>query len=154
MSQHEATVEVLTAEVRVLMVGSRQITLSVVRQLDYASPAEIKPFGRIRADRKPAAEEIEVIGSIDGVLATSSTWREKRDCRRYGQLCEPRWAEMDEATKTAYIDGRRGGHTERLRALEQKLPAHADHIWHKYTPSQAIYDTWADLPLIVLAGLR
>jgi hypothetical protein len=32
-----AMVEVLIAEVRVLMVGSRQITLSVFRQLDFGA---------------------------------------------------------------------------------------------------------------------
>jgi hypothetical protein len=34
----EARVEVLRAEVRVLMVGSRQVTLSVARQLDAVEP--------------------------------------------------------------------------------------------------------------------
>ena len=43
-----ATVEVLTAEVRVLMIGSRQVTLSVARQLDCIDPYEIQPFGRIK----------------------------------------------------------------------------------------------------------
>jgi hypothetical protein len=43
-----AEVEVLTAEVRVLMVGSRQVTLSVARQLDKVSLANIQAFGRVR----------------------------------------------------------------------------------------------------------
>jgi hypothetical protein len=34
-----ATVETLTAEVRVLMVGSRQVTMSVYGQLDFIDPA-------------------------------------------------------------------------------------------------------------------
>ena len=42
-----ATVEVLTAEVRVLQVGRRQITLSVYRQLDAIDPDDIEPFGRV-----------------------------------------------------------------------------------------------------------
>lgn len=42
-----ATVETLVAEVRVLMVGSRQVTLSVARQLDYAKLEDIDPFGRV-----------------------------------------------------------------------------------------------------------
>lgn len=46
-----AVVEVLTAEVRVLMVGSRQVTLSVARQLDEVPWEECKPFGRIRYTR-------------------------------------------------------------------------------------------------------
>ena len=40
-----ATVETLTAEVRVLMVGNRQITLSVAKQLDEVPIAEIEVFG-------------------------------------------------------------------------------------------------------------
>ena len=43
-----AVVKVLTAEVRTLMVGSRQVTLSVYGQLDHAPPEYIEPFGRVR----------------------------------------------------------------------------------------------------------
>ncbi len=43
-----ATVEVLTAEVRVLMVGSRQVTMSVFGQLDRVDPRDVEPFGRVR----------------------------------------------------------------------------------------------------------
>lgn len=46
-----ATVEVLTAEVRVLQVGRRQITQSVYRQLDRVDPDDIEPFGRVNAER-------------------------------------------------------------------------------------------------------
>lgn len=46
-----ATVETLTAEVRVLMVGNRQVTLSVYRQLDRVPPALIEPFGRVNDNR-------------------------------------------------------------------------------------------------------
>ena len=47
MPTSTATVESLTAEVRVLMVGSRQVTLSVARQLDEVPTWEITPFGRM-----------------------------------------------------------------------------------------------------------
>ncbi len=40
---HAAHVEVLTAEVRVLVGDSRQVTLSVARQLDWVKPEEITP---------------------------------------------------------------------------------------------------------------
>lgn len=54
-----ATVETLTAEVRVLMVGNRQITQSIYKQLDYAPFQDVRPFGRVRTNkpdevRKPA----------------------------------------------------------------------------------------------------
>lgn len=42
-----ATVETLTAEVRVLMVGSRQVTMSVYGQLDHVEHGKIEPFGRV-----------------------------------------------------------------------------------------------------------
>ncbi len=48
MASTTATVETLTAEVRVLMVGSRQVTLSVARQLDWCDLSEMEPFGRVR----------------------------------------------------------------------------------------------------------
>jgi hypothetical protein len=43
-----ARVEVLTAEVRTLVVGSRQLTLSVYNQLDRVRLAFIELFGRVR----------------------------------------------------------------------------------------------------------
>jgi hypothetical protein len=42
-----AEVQLLTAEVRVVMVGSRQVTLSVYRQLDWVAHHDIEPFGRV-----------------------------------------------------------------------------------------------------------
>lgn len=42
-----ATVETITAEVRVLMVGNRQVTLSVYRQLDAVDLKNVEPFGRV-----------------------------------------------------------------------------------------------------------
>jgi hypothetical protein len=44
----EAKVELLTAEVRTLMVGNRQVTLSVAKQLDRIGLEHLDPFGRIR----------------------------------------------------------------------------------------------------------
>ena len=67
-----ATVEVLAAEVRVLMVGSRQITLSVYRQLDWARYNDILPFGRVN-DGPRVRRRIYVVGreSWSGVLVRS-----------------------------------------------------------------------------------
>ena len=68
----QATVEVLTAEVRVLMVGSRQITLSVYAQLDKVPPHLMVPFGRVavkssgwHADRYGGNEheQIDIVGA-------------------------------------------------------------------------------------------
>jgi hypothetical protein len=75
--QHEdnakdARVQVLTAEVRTLVVGSRQVTLSVYGQLDCMPHSQIEPFGRVRpkdADRS----DIWVVGrhKADGSLIRS-----------------------------------------------------------------------------------
>ena len=63
MTTTTARVEVLTAEVRVLMVGSRQITLSVFRQLDRVDSALIEPFGRVRdKPADPGSDRVIVVG--------------------------------------------------------------------------------------------
>lgn len=48
MSQATATVETLTATVNVLVVGNRQITLSVARQLDAVPLADLTVMGRVK----------------------------------------------------------------------------------------------------------
>jgi hypothetical protein len=54
MTVAAARVDVLTAEVRALMVGSRQVTLSVYRQLDATAAEDCEPFGRVRDTRDTA----------------------------------------------------------------------------------------------------
>lgn len=72
MSAATATVEVLAAEVRVLMVGSRQVTLSVYRQLDEVEPENIEPFGRVRDAKDDEGVYVYVVGSDDtGALVRS-----------------------------------------------------------------------------------
>jgi hypothetical protein len=71
-----ATVETLTAEVRALVVGSRQITLSVAKQLDVVPLAQLRLFGRVNLSK----DENFVIGAdADGTLALA-----KYDIRRIG----------------------------------------------------------------------
>jgi hypothetical protein len=139
MSSHsEPLVETLTAEIRVLQVGSRPVTLSAARQLDHVDPADIKPFGRVRIDLKPG-RMIEVIGSADGTLARSSANASDGLCPGYSTL------------------------GTRYRDLEAACPDHrgsrqadggAQHRWTQYAPSKELYEAWLALPLIVLAGLR
>jgi hypothetical protein len=57
MPQTTAEVQVLTAEVRVLMVGSRQVTLSVYRQLDSVDPEQIEAFGGVRDQQDKARQD-------------------------------------------------------------------------------------------------
>lgn len=54
-----AHVEMLTAQVRTLMVGSRQITLSIAKQLDWVEFKDVIPFGRVRIRK---THLIDVIG--------------------------------------------------------------------------------------------
>jgi len=70
--KYEATVEVLTAEVRVLQVGRRQVTLSVVRQLDWADPVDVEPFGRVRTGDTPPGR-VRAIGSTGSRDVKSAT---------------------------------------------------------------------------------
>ena len=69
-----ATVETLTAEVRVLMVGNRQITQSIAKQLDRVKLDQLDMFGRVRL-----GGDMFVIGRrIDGgdlVIADPDTFR-------------------------------------------------------------------------------
>lgn len=61
MTTTTTTVETLTAEVRALMIGRRQVTLSVYRQLDTAPWDDVEPFGRVR-DGKDTAAGIYIVG--------------------------------------------------------------------------------------------
>lgn len=140
-SASELAVEVLAAEIRVLQVGSKPVALSAARQLDSVDGAAIKPFGRVRIDPKPAEGLIEVIGSVNGVLARSSARACKVECPGY----EP------SSSSRGYGLPQRVCHRHR-----DTSPARASgrHEWTEYPPSQEIYEAWQALPLIVLAGLR
>lgn len=139
-SDSEPTVEVLTAEIRVLQVGSKPVALSAARQLDVVDGAAIKPFGRVRIDPKPTDGLIEVIGSVNGVLSRSSARARKVECPGY----------MNPSPR-GY------GPPLVVCARHRGTPptgSSAHHNWKEYTPSQEIYEAWRALPLIVLAGLR
>ena len=63
-----ATIETLTAEVRTLMVGSRQVTLSVAKQLDEVNLKDLEVFGRVKIHK----DRTHVIGSDQhGALAVA-----------------------------------------------------------------------------------
>ena len=137
MHNETATVETLTAEVRVLMVGSRQVTLSVAKQLDEVQPDDIIPFGRISTGGKlkfASVGEVEVIGSREGVLVRSRAIRQRYLCSPYGQGGK-------------IISG--GREHLYLRCPNEK--PHSEHSWNE---ADGVYDEWQSLPLIVLAGLR
>jgi hypothetical protein len=135
-----ARVEVLTAEVHVLQVGSRQVTLSVYSQLDTVPFDMIEPFGRVRP-RDTSSYEIQVVGRSDaGNLVRSwlpeiIAWPKDDGCK-----IKPSWR----------------ANWARLHSEGNELD-----VW-KFLPrvrdreSEAVAAVlaWRDLPLIVLAGLR
>jgi hypothetical protein len=118
-----ATVELLTAEVRVLMVGSRQVTLSVYRQLDQVMPGRIQPFGRVHDNRSSDRDTIEVVGANDvHALCRSHIYFDDYDF----QFASPEYRYRLEVARNKNMAAR----------------------------LKTIYETWRELPLIVLAGLR
>jgi hypothetical protein len=93
MTDHATTtiVKTLTAEVRVLMVGSRQVTLSVYNQLDCIPHRQIDPFGRVNPrDADPGRVYAVGRDPETGVLARAKTprWDEELDRRPYKRSAE------------------------------------------------------------------
>lgn len=134
-SARSATVDVLTAEVRVLMVGRRQVTMSVFSQLDKVPHSEIAPFGRVNP-KDANRNEIHLVGSgPDGTLVRSRIWR---------------WPHPG-SHKPYYLDSNPGGSDQYLfdRAKEERK-AGVRRDWC----TQSEWETMSALPLIVLAGLR
>lgn len=177
---HNARVQVLAAEVRTLMVGSRQVTLSVYGQLDTVSADDIEPFGRVRP-KDMQLDYIYLIGKHrrTGVLVRSvvpggphSIAREF-DWREYSD-------EIEDFRRTAVsLEGEIAGHRkfeddchqklpdnhrcllEVIQAKEAELRAARDEmasLQREYdeitAPAVARAAQLAALPLIVLAGLR
>jgi hypothetical protein len=125
-----ATVETLAAEVRTLMVGSRQVTMSVFKQLDTISSWRIIPFGRVRSgtlyETSWGFKEhayLELVGSDGEGNLVKAVVMSKHDIPGIRQ---PVW--HDEAAVSRYE-----GHKAEWEPRRQYLAA---------------------LPLIVLAGLR
>lgn len=90
-STSTTTVKTLTAEVRVLMVGSRQVTLSVYNQLDYIPHRQIEPFGRVNP-KDAESDQVYIVGRAreTGVLARARTprWGEELDQTPYKRAAE------------------------------------------------------------------
>lgn len=125
------SVDVLTAEVRVLMVGARQVTLSVVKQLDqfdiYTYPLSMfVPFGRIKT----------------GMLM---------DVNVYFRF-EDRWEVKKQHPLHEFIgiDSDSGSLMTLLLAREDVKSMRRD----SRNDELALLSQWVGLPLIVLAGLR
>ena len=166
-----ARVEVLTAEVRVLMVGSRQVTLSVHAQLDQVKRwADIDPFGRV-APRDADSDYVYVVGASTrdadpGTLVRARYWvvaqwrRQAAECRRVLPFARERNALKLELADPANLS-RQWSLQDQIRQLDNAMLGF--HGWTAAELEETIRESaeaaeraaqWEALPLIVLAGLR
>ncbi|MET7399172.1 hypothetical protein ABZS66_37390 [Dactylosporangium sp. NPDC005572] len=131
-----ATVETLTAEVRVLMVGSRQITAGVYAQLDVVAPDLIEPLGRV-SPRDARAGWVHIVGrhTGDGTLVAAAT-PAVEEAIRFKLLGEIKLA----------LPGQYQ-YLEREQRMREWGPAETKRL-------ADLADQWSALPLIILAGLR
>jgi hypothetical protein len=161
-----AHVETLTAEVRTLVVGSRQVTLSVLQQLDTVHPVAIDAMGRVRP-RDASSDTVQVVGAnrrtgelIRSWLPTRVSWAAtgRVACYSPGEpICTPdcrcdadSFMHPKGSEDCAGCGGNgyfRGG-TDHLYG--DGMPVRCDVC----KPEPALYDVWTHLPLLVLAGLR
>ena len=133
MGAQAAVVEVLTAEVHVLMVGNRQVTLSVFRQLDWVDNDAIEPFGRVRDPRSKTRHYVAVVGRrLDGgSLVRSGVESDPLDIGKY-----ERW--VGDAN-----------YRERLGVSLERAEQYLDEVVGDW----AVHAMWSTLPHIVLAEL-
>lgn len=171
MSTNTATIETLTAEVRVLMVGKRQITKSVVKQLDRVAFDDITPFGRVRLDDDD--DSVEVVGALDGQLvvahvqkpparqeAGSADWHHWMEDRHHS----PTWVKLDEGCRLEWLVnpnkrvciGTKDWHYWKCDppSLERRALAAARAAIAEHEAALIPFRAAEALPLIVLAGLR
>lgn len=179
-STTDARVTTITAEVRVLMVGSRQVTLSVAKQLDHVDLGGIEPFGRVRL-----GDRVEVIGRSreDGTLVLARlTDRPSRvphiseddldpDVESMPIICDKMMTDYDDLYRLRLGDrdirlyvtavSRCGKHPRGIASTGEC--GHWDPNGHEkpiraairaWDEAVALYDKADALPLIVLAGLR
>jgi hypothetical protein len=161
----EARVEVLTAEVRVLQVGPRQLTLNMVRQLDWVKPGDVKAFGRVKTGDLPPWQpqaplsgksvHIEIVGSVAGILVRSASWHTTLTCMIgvSGTECPEAQELSREAniTRIAAPSNIWSSKYKEFMKAKEKVSAHRHHDWSRYEPDQQTYDVWKALPLILLA---
>jgi hypothetical protein len=143
-----AAAETLTAEVRVLMVGNRQVTMSVARQLDRLDlfgygPGAITPFGRVKTGMKVEQERVK-----EGYRRYS---KQMLDSNKYFEtyMAEP----VVEVIGRANIDDADSGQL----VIFVVGPRDVDDVCtsdESRAELRAVIRKWEELPLIVLGGLR
>lgn len=170
MGNAMAKIEVLTAKVRVITMGNRQVTLSVYRQLDDVDHDEIIPFGRVR-DNRDSDNYLHIIGSDnDGNLVKSSmACPDSHICIYYnGRIIKPFWPQysffQDNRDYEIKIDGIKypiyiaydytGYRYKLVKEVPEILSLHIKGVSDNLDKAWLKYATLESLPLIVLAGLK
>lgn len=128
-----AAVRTLTAEVRVLQVGNRQITQSVVKQLDVIRADRIEPFGRISTGAK-----VEEASGLKSPVEIELVGR------------HPYSGELVKANVMSTVAP--PGYFARLSASATN--EEREEYRRRRDEWEALCTRWRRLPLIVLAGLR
>ena len=144
-----ATIEVLTAEVRVLMVGTRQVTLSVFRQLDAVPFHGMRPFGRVN-DGPPRSRWKDAWGYWqDG---DPQLWLIGAD-RSTGHLvrCQLTMPDMPDEPKCGIVHE---AFPEEVLSRHMRAHAEYDRALDEWMIIREQWENVHKLPLIVLAGLR
>lgn len=156
MTVTSAEVHTLTAEVRVLMVGNRQVTLSIARQLDAVPNQDISPFGRINAFWNRDAD-VSVIGphKRTGALVVSHNEHFFKDDKFENTMDAYEYMQTENA---AFHDAAGWDHEGIMRAYPWAFKCSNDvataiRRGRRRYPG-GWFREWFDLPLIVLAGLR
>ena len=160
MPRTTATVETLTAEVRVLMVGSRQITLSVYGQLDEVESHKIEPFGRV-SPKEAERGWTYVVGkhTETGELVRSATRTDRQLIERYLENLKNEARVLDRNAE-AYRGAAEENRADRQRWIDATNQASdaALALYRKIETESVTMEAdavkWENLPLIVLAGLR
>ena len=172
----EATVTTLTAEVKTLMIGSRQVTLSIWHQLDRVHPDKITTFGRV----SPPGNAEAVVWVVGSHRETGALVRSSYPLGRQGRLdyiaSQPGWQRTNtsdnhavspeiQEERTRIFDKYRGRYQikdeKEKDAAEQEYRKAADELRAKAAAQhfqleeelKAKAAEWQELPLIVLAGL-
>jgi len=141
----DATVTVLTAEVRALMVGARQVTLSVFRQLDEIPWDRIAPFGRVNPGYPGYSGERRQVWTVGRMVDGAALVR--------SHMFEPVSPKL--ARANGFMDYPRDP-GPRLRAhIASHHGLTVDEYYElEYAKRRDYWAEWRALPLIVLAGLR
>ena len=151
------------------MVGSRQVTLSVFRQLDWKDWDDVLPMGRVNDNRDADYRTKLLVGrdALDGSLVRCALppaedprgWKE-REGRDYLRRQVESWRKTNPWLTYPRVEGTDemvSYHawealavewaTSRLETNEQRLIL----VWNTYWKRRTAYD---GLPLIILAGLK